>query len=146
MYTHVDDGILGELRWKVGAKGTGDVSKGEVAKLQAAVQPPTSAHEVVANKLLADVGFSSREEAGQLGKELEKGIDAMVGLIVEAGSNQLDKDDKMHVLRGLVGEGLPKMVGIEVNAVGGVERCLGAMVDALGLGLECQAISCPKCR
>ena len=41
---------------------------------------------------------------------------------------------------------MPKMVAIEVEAVGGVDRCLGAMVDALEERLECQALSCPKCR
>ena len=41
---------------------------------------------------------------------------------------------------------LAELVAIEVEAVGGVERCLRAMVDALGEGLECRAISCPKCR
>ncbi len=114
--------------------------------MQAAVQPPTTAHEVVVNKLLADVGFASKEAAGELGKELDKGIDAMIGLIVEAGSSQLDKDDKMHVLGSLVGEQSPRVVGMEVEAVGGIERCLGAMVDALDMGLECRAINCPKCR
>ena len=70
----------------------------------------------------------------------------MMGLILEASSNHLTKDDKKHVLGELVGEQPPKMVAIEVEAVGGVDRCIVAMVEAGELGLECRAISCPKCR
>ena len=70
----------------------------------------------------------------------------MMGLIVEASSNHLTKDDKKHELGELVGDQLPKMVAIEVDAVGGVDCCIEAMVEAGELGLECRAISCPNCR
>ncbi len=70
----------------------------------------------------------------------------MMGLIVEASSHHLSKDDKVHVLGELVGDELPKMVAIEVDAVGGLSRCLAAIVDAGELGMESRAISCPKCR
>ncbi len=39
---------------------------------------------------------------------MEKGIDAMVGLIIEAGSNPLNKDDKMHVLGGWLAKDCPR--------------------------------------
>ncbi len=66
--------------------------------MQAAVHPPTSTDEVVEGKFLADVGFGSQAEARDLAKEVDRGIEAMMGLIVEASSNHLTKDDKVHVL------------------------------------------------
>ena len=72
--------------------------------MQAAVHPPTSADEVVVGKLLADVGFGSRAEAGDLAKEVDRGVEAMMGLIVEASSKHLSKDDKTHVLGELIGD------------------------------------------
>ena len=56
------------------------------------------------SKLLAAVGFSSRESAGELGKEIDGGIDALMGLIVEASSHHLSKDDTVHVLGELLGD------------------------------------------
>ncbi len=39
--------------------------------MQAAVQPSTSADEVVVGRLLADLGFASRAEAGDIAKEID---------------------------------------------------------------------------
>ncbi len=54
--------------------------------------------------MLADVGFGSQAEAGDVAKEVEHGVEAMMGLIVEASSNHLSRDDKTHVLGELIGD------------------------------------------
>lgn len=48
-------------------------------------------------------------------------------------------------LRAAVGK-LPRMVETEVKMVGGMEKCLGAMVEAWAKGLDSACLACPKCR
>ncbi len=95
--------------------------------MQAAAHPPTSADEVSVGKLLADVGFTSLADAGDLAREIDCGAGALSGDVSFVGSfgdddaleDELSDNAHRGVVSGLQQE-LLRSWGVSTDAPGHV--------------------------
>jgi hypothetical protein len=93
--------------------------------------------------LLADVGLAAGAKREALQKEVEDGVEAIMGLMcVQPPAKMMTSEQRKQLLREAAQGKLPSWIQAQCDAVGGVDKCLDALVEAMERGLESQVLYC----